>query len=98
MRVNAVLGVMRRPTPPVVDPPARRVHDERVPDRVLAVLDPAAAVRAQLIEGSPVMACACGAGLRWSQMRRPRRLRPEIPGSAFRVDPICCERCAERQP
>lgn len=86
--MNAVVPVMRRPAP--------RVEDERVPDRVLASLDPAAEVRAQLIEGSPVMACACGAGLRWSQMRRPRPLRPVRPGSAFRIDPICCESCAER--
>ncbi|MDN5751518.1 MAG: hypothetical protein L0H64_23970 [Pseudonocardia sp.] len=86
--MNAAVPTMPRATP--------RVHDqpEPAPERVPAPGDPAREVRAQLIEGSPVMACACGAGLRWSQMRRPARLRPDEPSAGFRVDPICCERCA----
>ena len=44
----------------------------------------------------PVLACACGAPLRWTDMRRPRHLRPPEPGQAPRVEPIVCADCARR--
>lgn len=57
--------------------------------------DPASARDRRLDEfASPVMACRCGAGLRFSDMHRRDRAWPAVPGAAALIEQIVCADCA----